>query len=215
MNINIFAAMAKHLSCHFRKKRFKEFLDLVDKIPKSNFKILDIGGTVSFWEKIGYTNNDIEIIIVNLTKEKSNNDNIKTIIGNACDLSQFNKQEFDIVFSNSVIEHVGNEENQKMMAKEIQRLGKQYFIQTPNYWFPIEPHYLLPFFQFIPYCIKKLIINYCKLGWPINFKTKEKAINSLNSIRLLKKKDLKLMFPNAVIKKEDVLFFTKSYMIIG
>ena len=60
----------------------------------------------------------------------------------------FKDKSFDAVFSNSVIEHVGTFEDQKMMANEVIRVTNFYFIQTPNLYFPIEPHFLVPFFQF-------------------------------------------------------------------
>lgn len=57
-------------------------------------------------------------------------------------MKQFQDNEFDAVFSNSVIEHVGDYEAQRQMANEIMRVGKRYFVQTPNFYFPIEPHIL-------------------------------------------------------------------------
>ncbi|MBC8844888.1 class I SAM-dependent methyltransferase, partial [Escherichia coli] len=72
----------------------------------------------------------------------------------ATDLSEIDDQQFDIVFSNSVIEHLYTWENQEKMAKEVLRVGKYHFIQTPNYWFPIEPHWVFPFFQFLPKSIR-------------------------------------------------------------
>lgn len=67
--------------------------------------------------------------------------------GDATNLSQYSDKSFDIVFSNSVIEHLYTKENQISMAKEVNRVGKNYFIQTPNYWFPIEPHWVFPSFS--------------------------------------------------------------------
>ncbi len=61
----------------------------------------------------------------------------------------FGDREFDIAFSNSVIEHVPPE-LQAAFAAEVSRVADRYFVQTPNRYFPIEPHYQLPLFQFLP-----------------------------------------------------------------
>ncbi len=62
----------------------------------------------------------------------------------------FPDKSFDIVFSNAVIEHVTGEGQQARFAGEIMRVGKSWFVTTPNYWFPFESHYHLPFIQFLP-----------------------------------------------------------------
>ena len=88
--------------------------------------------------------------------------------------------EFDIVFSNSVIEHVGDFWKQKLFSSEIQRVGKRYFVQTPSFWFPYEPHTLIPFYQFFPVNIKMLLRQvYPKSTYPVE---------ELLSISLLTKK---------------------------
>ena len=113
-------------------------------------EIIDLGGTESFWKTFKTPITDrANITLVNLTYQNVTEPNFKSIIGNACRLPQFTKNQFDLVFSNSVIEHVGNFEKQKEMANEIKRIGKYYFIQTPNQYFFLEPHFLLPFFQFL------------------------------------------------------------------
>jgi len=53
--------------------------------------------------------------------------------------------EFDLVFSNSVIEHVGDFERMRQFVHEARRVAKSYWIQTPSKWFPIEPHCGMPF----------------------------------------------------------------------
>ena len=52
----------------------------------------------------------------------------------------FADDEFDWVFSNAVVEHVGNRTNQLMFINEMLRVGKRVFFTTPNRWFPIESH---------------------------------------------------------------------------
>ena len=52
----------------------------------------------------------------------------------------FQDQEFDLVFSNAVIEHVGNQSNQLQFINEHSRVGKNWMLTTPNRLFPIESH---------------------------------------------------------------------------
>ena len=52
------------------------------------------------------------------------------------------------MFSNAVIEHIPG--RQKQFADEVTRVGKSWFVTTPNYWYPFETHYHLPLIQFLP-----------------------------------------------------------------
>jgi len=126
-------------------------------------------------------------------------------------MSEFADGEFDIVFSNSVIEHVGNDECRMQMAKEIQRVGKKYFVQTPNFYFPIEPHFMYPFFQFLPLPMKVWILT--NIGRRHKkVADREKAKQIANGIYLLRKKELIKLFPQATIFEEKFLGLTKSFV---
>jgi ubiquinone/menaquinone biosynthesis C-methylase UbiE len=195
------------LGNHFREKRFAFFLNKMNK----PLTVLDVGGKINFWENRGLAGNkNYEITIVNIEKEKSKYSNIKTSIGNAVDLSQFNNNTFDVVHSNSVIEHLYNFENQKKMASEIIRVGQKHIVQTPNKNFFIEPHYLLPFFQYIPDKLKYLILTKTKLSrlkkWDENF-----AKQYIKEIRLLSLKEMKVLFPNSKIYFEKFIWMNKSF----
>ena len=173
--------------------------------------ILDVGGKINFWENRGLAgNNDYIITIVNIEKEKSLYSNIKTKMGDATDLSPFNDKSFDVVHSNSVIEHLYNFNNQSKMASEIVRVGNKYIVQTPNKYFFIEPHYLLPFFQFLPNKLKYLILTKTKLSrlkkWEENF-----AKQYIKEIRLLSLKEIKVFFPSSKIYFEKFLGMNKSF----
>ena len=71
------------------------------------------------------------------------------IFADGCRLP-FPDKSFDVVFSNSVIEHLGDPRKHEQYAREIARVGVRYFVQTPNRWFPIEPHLLTPLVHFLP-----------------------------------------------------------------
>ena len=198
------------LGNQFREKRFSFFLDKMNKMEKP-LTIFDVGGKINFWENRGLAGNlNYKITIVNFEKEKSQYSNIKTLIGDATDLSQFADKSFDIVHSNSVIEHLYNFNNQSKMASEIVRVGKKYIVQTPNKYFFLEPHYLLPFFQFIPDKLKYLILTKTKLSrlkkWDKNF-----AKQYINEIRLLSLKEMKILFPKSKIYFEKFIGMNKSF----
>ena len=168
----------------FRNKRFKFFFDKINLLDKP-ISILDLGGKVKFWENRNLSGNpNFLITIINLESEKSGYPNIETKVGNILELKSFKKQSFDIVFSNSVIEHLYNFQNQKKIASEILRIGKKHIIQTPNKYFFIEPHYIFPFFQYLPSKIQYKILTKTKLSrlrkWDKKF-----ARQYLKEIRLL------------------------------
>lgn len=205
----------RSLAKRMRGRRFAFFRSLVDPLPKP-LKILDVGGTQDFWERERYTASETaSITVVNLDAPASRHANITTMDGNACDMPQFEAGEFDVVFSNSVIEHVGGIESQRAMAREIQRVGKRYFVQTPNRHFPIEPHYLFPFFQYLPVGIKTWLLMHLALDWGGKVATRERAIEIANSVKLLNARDFSSMFPNARIYEEKVLGLTKSFVAYG
>ena len=194
----------------FREKRFNFFFDKIHNIQKP-VRILDIGGKINFWENRGLAGNiDYCLTILNLNNEKSEFSNINCTVGDALDLSHLKSNSFDIVFSNSVIEHLHNFENQKKMADEVQRVGKKHFIQTPNKFFFIEPHYLLPFFQFLPKKVRYNILTKTKMSrlktWDKNF-----AQQYIDEIRLLSLFEIKTIFPNSEIYFEKFLGMNKSF----
>ena len=117
----------------------------------------------------------------------------------------FDDGEFDVGFSNSVIEHVPKD-RQPAFASELGRVAKRFYVQTPNRYFPIEPHYQLPFFQFLPERIRKALNRRFTLGW--------QARGEWEEITLLSARDLQRLFPDAEIHREKVLGLTKSLIAV-
>jgi SAM-dependent methyltransferase len=58
--------------------------------------------------------------------------------------------QFDIVYSNAVLEHVGARERQREFVREACRVGKRVFLAVPNRLFPVEVHTVLPFLHWMP-----------------------------------------------------------------
>lgn len=196
----------------FRAKRFKLFLNLLNQIETQKaINILDIGGTEIYWERMNFTNNpNTHITLLNLEEVPVKNKNFKSVKGDACDLSMFKDRQFDIVYSNSVIEHLFSFKNQKKMADEIRRVGKNYFIQTPNFYFPIEPHWLFPFFQFLPFNSRVFLTKNFNLGHYKKSHTKEAAQRAVNEVKLLTPKEMKQLLPDGELYREKFLGLTKS-----
>jgi predicted SAM-dependent methyltransferase len=201
-----------YIGSKFRRKRFLYFEKQLTKL-KRPITILDVGGTVKFWINENYhLHPEVIIIVLNIrADEDSNFPNIKSIEGNACNLSQFKNDEFDVVFSNSLIEHLYTKENQHKMASESIRVGKHYFIQTPNLHFPIEPHFKFPFFQYLPDRTKIMLqtktslINGAK--YDLNY-----AREIIKEIKLLSKKEFLALFPDSELYVETFYGLEKSFI---
>ncbi|MCP4608616.1 MAG: class I SAM-dependent methyltransferase [Planctomycetes bacterium] len=198
-----------------RRKRFKLFVDLLDTVPKP-VNVLDLGGTQEFWESMGFVETPgIHITLLNLVCPDVRYNNFKGMAGDATDLSQFGNDTYDIVFSNSVIEHVGPFERQLQMANEIKRVGQRYLLQTPNYYFPIEPHFFFPGFQWLPVSLRIRLLMTTSLGWHKRMSDQSKARQLVENTRLLKKAEIKTLFPDACIVTEKLFDFSYSFIVYG
>ncbi len=199
---------------HLRQKRFSFFRSLADSLPHP-LRILDVGGTEEFWLHMGFTDSSTEIVLANVYPLNPTRPNFREVLADARDLHFFKDQEFDIVHSNSVIEHLPTLADQEQMAKEIMRVGKRYFVQTPNYYFPLEPHFLFPGFQFLPLKLRGMLVNRFNLGWVSRVADPAKAEEVAGSVRLLKRAELQALFPEARIYTERFLGLAKSFIAYG
>ncbi|HEY0667941.1 MAG TPA: class I SAM-dependent methyltransferase [Sphingobacteriaceae bacterium] len=194
----------------FRNKRFEFLREKLEQLPKP-VKILDVGGLESFWTNRGYGNDpDYQITILNLEKLPVSSSNFKSQAGDATRLDSIGDQEFDVAFSNSVIEHLYTIDNQKAMAAEVLRVGKYHFVQTPNKYFPVEPHYVLPFFDPLPASLKYTILTRTRLS-RLKKWDKQDARQYVDEIRLLSFREFKWMFPDSRMYKEMFMGMVKSF----
>jgi SAM-dependent methyltransferase len=204
----------RSVASRLRKQRFQLFVDMLNKSP-CPASVLDIGGTQKYWEvaSAGLSlMNYLQITLLNIQPQFVSLPNFTSVVGDARAMPQFANNQFNMVFSNSTIEHVGDFDSQMRMAKEVMRVGKRYYIQTPNRYFPIEPHFVFPFFQFLPVSIRVWLVRTFKLGWFPKIQEQQKAFSEVTGIRLISRHEIKMLFPNAIIFDEKYLGLTKSFV---
>jgi len=196
---------------YFRKKRmiwFEKHFKVSDIT-----KILDVGEDQYNWQFLSHKPN---IKIINLFKPDNWNDkltNFQFEIGNGTSIS-YPDNTFDIVYSNSVIEHLGSWSNQKLFAKEILRVGKFIYVQTPAKEFLVEPHLITPFIHWFPLIWQSKLLRNFTLWGLITRPSKSYVDAFLAERRLLSLKEFKELFVGCEIMRERSCFFTKSYIAV-
>lgn len=201
----------------FRARRFQLFRRLVEDTldAKGSCRILDVGGTSEYWRTYGdeLLSPRVDVTLLNLSAD-GNDPAFRHVAGNACDMSEYADGSFDIVHSNSVIEHVGQWPAMVAMAREVRRLAPVYFVQTPSFWFPIEPHFRTAFMQYLPDPIRISMF----LGKARGFSGRAEDIGEATRLSqhaiLLVARQMQFLFPDARIERERVLGLTKSYIAI-
>ena len=203
------------LATRMRKARFAFFLSLLEQLD-GHVEILDIGGTQEFWSlMMDERSRDVRVTLLNIEHQRVTSDKFVSAVGDARSMPQLADKSYDVVFSNSVIEHVGDYPSQRQMANEVMRVGKRYFVQTPNKRFPLEPHFLFPFFQYLPGSVRAQLVHRFDVGWYKRIPSLEKARAEVDSIQLLTLARFRDLFPGARIYEEKFLGLTKSFVAYG
>lgn len=201
-----------------RSRRFEAFEQLFAGVGDGlgrPVKILDVGGTNSFWEQRGWSEReDVQITTANLEKEEKKHANIETRVMDATKMDEFADGSFDIVFSNSVIEHLRTLEAQAAMAAEVRRLADRHWVQTPNFWFPMEPHFLTPAWHWLPVSARIALLRRRRWGWRGPCPDPEEARQLVKEIRLLRKRELQALFPDSRLFEERFLGLVKSFVAV-
>lgn len=152
----------------FRRRRMKvfeeQFAEWFGEYKKDyNVNILDVGGTLKFWTVLEFKYLDrVHITLLNLDEREIPDkwkNTFQSVSGDATNMKEYPDNFFELCFSNSVIEHVGSFEDQKKMILEMKRISKHRYLQTPNKYFPVEPHYGFPLFQFFPMKLRMYMIR--------------------------------------------------------
>ncbi len=204
-----------------RQKRIQPLIEMVDQIfaAKGQVSILDVGGMEYYWNivpKDYLVSRNVKVTLVNLPSDVrpvANPELFDAREGDGCSLP-FPDNAFDICHSNSVIEHVGVWRNKEAFAREVTRVAPRYFHQTPNYWFPWEPHFGFPMFHWLPEPTKLWLFSHFKLGWSAKANNVAEGMALVEYASLLNARMFTSLFPDAEIRKEKFYGLTKSFIAI-
>jgi hypothetical protein len=120
---------------------------------------------------------------------------------------------YDLVFSNSTIEHVGGHSQRRRFADAVGELAPRHWIQTPYRYFPVEPHFVAPGFQFLPLAARARLVR----RWPLTHSrpgSPEEGMSAVISIELLTRAEMRYLFPGSLLIGERVLGLTKSLVAL-
>ena len=186
-----------------REKKYRLFTQLLH--PDANMRILNVGASgtrtglsdqLEAWyehrERItggGISTADVE-------DYKNSYPEVQAVVFDGCSLP-FADKSFDIVYSNAVLEHLPGRKLVKRFAKEVQRVGKGWFVTTPNFWYPFDPHYHLPLVQLLPQNAQKQLVR--KLGkTPYDY------------LHLFTRNELRALFPTSTVIRCRVTFYPET-----
>lgn len=194
----------------FRGRRMLAFADAFHITAET--RVLDVGGTPEIWALLRVRP---RITFVNMPQAGVRSAGV--VFASGCELP-FRDGSFDVVFSNSVIEHVGDRAAQRRLADEVRRVGRRYYVQTPNRWFPIEPHLLTPFIHWLPRGWQASIVRrFSVWQWmerPSEDRRRYYIEHYLRDIRLLSRGELEGLFPDARIVREWWMGMVKSVIAV-
>ena len=178
-------------------------------------RVLDVGGTPETWEML---EERPRVTLLNTPRTKEELAGAAWwVAGDGCALP-FRDGAFDVVFSNSVIEHVGDAARQAQFASEIARVGRAYWVQTPNRWFPVEQHLLTPLVHWLPKAWQRAIVPrftvWAALVKPAADRREFYVRHYLDEVRLLSGAEVARLFPGARIVRERFCGWTKSLMAV-
>lgn len=174
-------------------------------------RILDVGGSAYNWRLLG---GDPDVTLVNLTlPDEGGPSRFRYVIADGTRLP-FADQSFDLVLCNSVIEHLGSYDQQELMASEVARVGKSYFVQTPNRWFLLEPHYMTPCVHFLPKTLRARLVRNFTIWGLLTRPDPLQVSTMVGEIRLLTAAEMRRLFPSARHLSERFLGLRKALLAV-
>ncbi|MEX1334799.1 MAG: methyltransferase domain-containing protein [Candidatus Limnocylindrales bacterium] len=160
--------MTSGINRRSRARRYELFLELMD--PARDDTILDVGITDSTWRaanplELSYPRPERITAVCYAEPHEFVRafPEVQVVVADGRNLP-FADDAFDIGFSNAVVEHVGDHEQQRRFVHEMVRTCRRTMIATPNAMFPVDPHTLLPFIHWLPRRVRHPILRWTGNG---------------------------------------------------
>lgn len=201
------------ISSRRREVRFRE---LVRRFPDlTAMRVLDLGGTPDFWRSVPVRPKFVTTLNLD-DKYNPTEPWLEHIVADACEMTSLDlcRGGYDVVVSNSLIEHVGGYRQRQAFARVVMAAAPAYWVQTPDRYFPIEPHYVAPGFQFLPVRVRAEGIR----RWPLAHErvyTTPEALAQALMIELISATELRHLFPDCTIWHERLGGISKSIVAIS
>lgn len=199
---------ADSLSGKARARRWEMFAERFPAI--SEMHVLDIGGDIRAWRIAPIR--PARLTLLNITEQEVDEPWITAMVGDACDPPPL--PDADLVYSNSVIEHVGGHQRRKAFAEVVRSAAPRYWVQTPNRWFPIEPHFMVPGLQYLPSGAQAAVVRHWPLGNHSDVTDPTQALEDVLDIELLSAAAMRHYFPDGELVKERYAGMSKSLIAI-
>ena len=194
------------LAARTRERRWRMFEECFPNV--SEMSVLDLGGTADAWRLIPIRPARLVFLNVRAPGELSG---AEIIMGDACNPpDRVWRERFDIVFSNSLIEHLGGHSRRQTFAEVVRSLADHHWVQTPYRYFPVEPHYAGPLFQFLPLGARARLVARWPIGSLATVKDPAECLAQAQGTELLSRTEMRGYFPDAMLLTERVLGMTKS-----
>lgn len=195
---------------HMRRRRWEAVLRT---FPQwASLRVLDLGGTPRFWQRAPIR--PASVTAINL-QPADDGPGVQAMVGDACEADKMLPGEhFDLVFSNSLLEHLGGHAQRRKFADVVARMGDMYWVQTPYRYFPIEPHWLFPGLQFLPVSARASVAQ----RWPLGFTYGWEAAavkEEVQSTELVSATEMRSYFPHGTLYWERVGGIPKSMVMVS
>jgi hypothetical protein len=196
------------------RRRAKRWTWLSEAFPDlSEMSVVDLGGEPGTWLQSLVHPKHVHLVnIERITADVP--DWMEVDFGDACALPDaIANRQYDLVFSNSVIEHVGGHERRLRFAESVHNLATRHWVQTPYRYFPIEPHWVAPSMQLLPVRARASVACWWPLAKVKSADLRE-AVSSVLWTDLVDRTQMRYLFPDSTLRSERVLGLTKSLIAI-
>jgi hypothetical protein len=201
-----------------RARRWELLGEVFPDLP--SYRVLDLGGTADSWLRAPVQPKSVTVLNLHAGELTVGRDDqelpgwLSLATGDACDPpAEIRSADFDLAFSNSLIEHVGGAARRAMLARVVREAAPRHWVQTPYRYFPVEPHYVFPGYQFLPIAARARLAR----SWPgVHTRATSWAagVGVALEVELLSATEMRFLFPDGDLLFERLAGLPKSLIAV-